>query len=107
MTHDARPRETRRTGARILDTAEGVLVALRRYRLDEAFVEIMHTAKRHNVDAVNLAHALVTLAEDQHGRDIDDAAAAVALSTWGQLFRAGPRGWAHAEPGRGLPAEDV
>ncbi|BBU23854.1 hypothetical protein [Mycobacterium xenopi] len=84
-------------GARILDTAEGVLVALRRYRLDRAFVEIMQTAKQHHLDPVSLADALVALAEDQVSADIDDAAAAVALSTWGHLFSADQRVRASAD----------
>jgi hypothetical protein len=103
MTEDFRPREARWVGARILDTAEGVLVALRRCRLDEAFVDIMQTAKRHNVNAVDLAHALVAIAEDQHGKNLDDAAAAVALSTWGDLFGTNLRDRAAAEA---LPGED-
>jgi hypothetical protein len=103
MTEDRRPREARWVGARILDTAEGVLVALRRCRLDEAFVDIMQTAKRHNVSAVDLARALVSIAEDQHGQNLDDAAAAVALATWGHLFGGNLRNCAAAES---LPGED-
>jgi hypothetical protein len=41
--------DPRRAGARILDTAEGVLIALRGCTLNQAFVEIVRTAKRHNV----------------------------------------------------------
>jgi len=40
---------SRRAGARILDTAEGVLIALRGCILNQAFVEIVQTAKTHNV----------------------------------------------------------
>ncbi len=43
MNNYRRPRDTRRAGARILDTAEGVLVTLRRCRVDQAFVELMQT----------------------------------------------------------------
>jgi hypothetical protein len=81
-----RPRESRRSGARILDTAEGVLVGLRRYRVDQAFIELMQTAKRHGVNPVSLADALVAIAEDQLVKDIDHAAASVVLTTWGHLF---------------------
>jgi hypothetical protein len=81
-----RPRDSRRTGARILDTAEGVLVALRRYRVDQAFVELMQTARRHGVNPVNLADALVAIAENQLCPDVNEAAAQVALVTWGNLF---------------------
>ena len=45
--------DPRRAGARVLDTAEGVLIALRGCRLNEAFVEIAQTAKAHNVSTVS------------------------------------------------------
>ena len=44
-----RSQDPRRAGARILDTAEGVLIALRGCTLNQAFVEIVQTAKAHNV----------------------------------------------------------
>src|SRR5574337_1900506 len=81
-----RRREARRTGARILDTAEGVLAALRRYRVDKAFIELMQTAKRHGVNPVSLADALVALAEEQSTGGIDDAAVVVARAAWGHLL---------------------
>lgn len=81
-----RRREARRTGARILDTAEGVLAALRRYRVDKAFIELMQTAKRHGVNPVSLADALVALAEEQSTEGIDDAVVAVARAAWGHLL---------------------
>jgi hypothetical protein len=40
-----RSQDPRRAGARILDTAEGVLIALRGCSLNQAFVEIVQTAK--------------------------------------------------------------
>jgi hypothetical protein len=106
MNEYRRPRDARRVGARILDTAEGVLVALRRCRLDHAFVEIMQTAKRHGVNAVSLADALVAIAEDRRGSELDDAAAAVALSTWGHLFGAHRHDSALNEEADQLPAAD-
>ncbi|EFG78280.1 hypothetical protein AN931_23350 [Mycobacterium intracellulare subsp. chimaera] len=105
-----RPRDSRRTGARILDTAEGVLVTLRRYRVDQAFVELMQTAKRHDVNPVNLADALVAIAEDQLSQDLDHAAAAVALATWGNLFAVSERDSAPAprlHDLHDLPAENA
>ncbi|UQX10727.1 hypothetical protein [Candidatus Mycobacterium methanotrophicum] len=102
-----RPREARRVGARILDTAEGVLVALRRYRVDQAFVELMDTAKRRGINPIALADALVAMAEDQLCQDVEDAAAAVALATWGHLFGVGGRDGAPAEQLHGLPAENA
>jgi hypothetical protein len=44
-----RSQDPRRAGARVLDTAEGVLIALRGCSLNQAFVEIVQTAKAHNV----------------------------------------------------------
>lgn len=102
-----RPRESRRVGARILDTAEGVLVALRRYRVDQAFVELMHTAKRHGVNPVSLADALVAVAEDQLCQDVEDAAAAVALATWGHLFGVSGHDDEPAEQLHGVRAENA
>lgn len=106
MNDYRRPRDTRRVGARILDTAEGVLVALRRCRVDQAFVELMHTAKRHGVNPVSLADALVAIAEAQPGKDLDDAARTVALDTWGHLFGRHARDRANAEDLDELPAAD-
>ena len=50
-----RSQDPRRAGARILDTAEGVLIALRGCSLNEAFVEIVQTAKAHTVSTLSLA----------------------------------------------------
>ena len=69
-----RSQDPRRVGARILDTAEGVLIALRGCSLNQAFVEIVQTAKAHNVSTLSLADALVALAQDQTSQDGDDAA---------------------------------
>lgn len=102
-----RPRDSRRAGARILDTAEGVLVTLRRYRVDQAFVELMQTAKRHGVNPVNLADALVAIAEDQLSQPLDHAAAAVALATWGNLIAVSEPDSAPAQRLHDLPAENA
>ena len=102
-----RPRESRRVGARMLDTAEGVLVALRRCRVDQAFVELMQTAKRHGINPVNLADALVAIAEDHLCQDVEDAAAAAALATCGNLFAVSGRDDAPAEQLHGPPAENA
>jgi len=59
--------DPRRASARILDTAEGVLVALYRCSLNEAFTDIMHTAKSHNISPFSLADALVSIAQGQPG----------------------------------------
>jgi ANTAR domain-containing protein len=52
-----RSADPRRASARLLDTAEGVLVALRGCSLDQAFVEIAQTAKAQNMSASSLADA--------------------------------------------------
>ena len=78
--------DPRRAGARILDTAEGVLIALRGCSLNQAFVEIAQTAKAHNVSTLSLADALVALAQHQASQNADDAALIAARSTWGHLF---------------------
>ena len=94
MDTSGRSQDPRRAGARILDTAEGVLIALRGCSLNQAFVEIVQTAKAHNVSTVSLADALVALAQDQASQDGHDAAFDAARATWGHLF-------AVANPSRG------
>jgi hypothetical protein len=89
-----RSQDPRRAGARILDTAEGVLITLRGCKLNEAFVEIVQTAKAHNVSTLSVADALVALAQDQASQHGQDAAFDAARATWGHLF-------AVARPSRG------
>ena len=81
--------DTRRAGARILDAAVGVLIALRGSTLNEAFVEIVQTAKAYNVSTLSLADALVALAQDQASQDGQDAAFNAARARWGHLFAVG------------------
>ena len=95
MDPSGRSQDPRRAGARILDTAEGVLIALRGCTLNEAFVEIVQTAKAHHVSTMSLADALVALAQDRASQDGQDAALDAARTTWGQLF-------AVARPRRGI-----
>jgi hypothetical protein len=87
MNHIGRSHDPRRAGARILDTAEGVLIALRGYSLNQAFVEIVRVAKTHNVSALSLADALVAIAQSQPSADGDGAAYAAARETWGHLVQ--------------------
>ena len=56
----------------------GVLITLRGCTLNEAFVEIVQTAKAHNVSTLSLADALVALAQDHGSQDGDDAALVAA-----------------------------
>ena len=90
-----RSQDPRRAGARILDTAEGVLIALRGCTLNEAFVEIVQTAKARNVSTLSLADALVALAQDQASQDGQDAAFDAARAKWGRMFE-------FARPSRGM-----
>ena len=69
-----------------------MLIALRGCSLNQAFVEIVQTAKSHNVSTLSLADALVAMAQTQASQNVDDAAFAAARSTWGHLLdRTGPR----------------
>jgi hypothetical protein len=92
-----RPQDPRRAGVRILDTAEGVLIALRGCSLNQAFVEIVQTAKAHNVNTLSLADLLVALAQNQASGDGDDAAFCRRPRRVGPPFRQDP-----AEPRREL-----
>lgn len=92
-------RDPRRAGARILDTAEGVLVALRGCTLNQAFVEIVRTAKASNVSTLSLADALVALAQNQGPQSGNDAAFTAARAAWGHLLD-------RARPSRQVPLVD-
>jgi hypothetical protein len=85
-----RSQDPRRAGARILDTAEGVLIALRGCSLNQAFVEIVRTAKAHNVSTLSLADAVVALAQDQASQNEQDAAFGAARAAWGHLLDRAP-----------------
>ena len=87
MDKVGRPQDPRRAGARVLDTAEGVLIALRGCSLNEPFVEIVQTEKAHNVSTMSVADALVALAQDRGvSPDGDDAASVAARAAWGRLL---------------------
>ena len=86
LEYPRRPRDARRTGARMLDTAEGVLACLRRCRVDTAFLELMKTAERHGVSPVRLADALVAIAEDDLTDEVDSVGVEVARANWGHLL---------------------
>ncbi|KUI02465.1 hypothetical protein [Mycobacterium sp. IS-3022] len=86
MTEYQVSQDRRRSADRILDTAEGVLIALRRYHLNQAFFELAQTAKRNGVKAVSLADALVALAQRQPTVDCEPRAVDVARETWGHLL---------------------
>jgi ANTAR domain len=85
-----RSQDPRRAGARILDTAQGVLIALRGCILNQAFVEIVQTAKARNVSTQSLADALVALAQNQASQNEQDAAFGAARAPWGHLLDRAP-----------------
>jgi hypothetical protein len=94
------PKHPDRSGPRSLCAAEGVLVALRRCSLDEAFADIVQTARRHNVAPLGLADALVAIAENDITRYFDDDTIAAADRAWGALLG---RPSANTAPGVYLP----
>jgi hypothetical protein len=86
MTRSDDSRHPRRSADRALDTAEGVLIALRRCSLDKAFFDLAHTAKRHGLAPVTLADALIAVAQNRYTEDCDQHAVQVARETWGALL---------------------
>jgi hypothetical protein len=71
---------------RILDTARGILIGIRRCRSDAAFDELHTAALRHRVPVFAMAWALVHLAgEGEKTSSFSDAQSA-ARHEWGQLF---------------------
>lgn len=72
---------------RILDTARGILIGLRRCPSDAAFDELHNAAVRHKVPVFAMAWALVHLAgEGQQTPSFVDAQCA-ARREWGSLFK--------------------
>lgn len=106
MHLSGRSPDPRRAGARILDTAEGVLIAMRGCSLNQAFVEIVQTAKSHNVSTLSLADALVAIAQTHASKDVDDAAFAAARATWGHLFDRTGQGRGGRPSPRGLDDDE-
>jgi ANTAR domain-containing protein len=74
-------------GSRILDTAKGIIIGLRRCSSETAFHELLDAAQRHRIPVFAMAWALVHLA---NGGDISAHTAADAQSAardeWGELF---------------------
>jgi hypothetical protein len=78
--------DPRRGTERILDTAEGVLIALRRYDLTHAFIDLAETAQQYGLTPMRLADALVALAQSRHTEDCDQRAVDIARLRWGSLL---------------------
>ena len=72
-----------RADARMLDRAEGVLIAFRRCTIDEAFEDIVRASKRHRVPTLSIAAALVALAQNS---PFEDDAIAAARYEWATLL---------------------
>jgi hypothetical protein len=74
-------------GRRLLDLAEGILIALRRYPADAAFDELVTVARRHDLSVSATAEALVQLAteDDMAGHAHPEAMSAARLE-WGDLL---------------------
>lgn len=80
-------RHSHRDGRRTLCAAEGVLVTLQQCSLDDALFDIVGIARRHNVDPMQLATALLARAQGHPGADGTDTLSAVVDDAWGDLFR--------------------
>ena len=72
-------------GRQSLDTAEGVLIALRQCTVDEAFREIIRAAQQHQVPLFTLADALVTAASG-NAECPNSAARSAVIAEWGALL---------------------
>ena len=81
------------SGRRVLDTAEGILIGLRRYHPDAAFAELVDVSRRHTVSVFALATALIELAGGTE-RPTDSALSAwsSAQYEWGRLLAEPPGG---------------
>lgn len=71
---------------RILDTARGILIGLRRCRSETAFDELHSAAVRHKVPVFAMAWALVHLAGEGEKTPSFTEAQSAARHEWGQLF---------------------
>ena len=74
-------------GGRILDTAKGILIGLRRCPSEIAFHELLSAAQRHKMPVFAMAWGLLDLANggEYSGHTPVDAQSA-ARDEWGQLF---------------------
>lgn len=72
-------------GGRMLDTALGILIGLRRCRSDAAFQELLVAAQRHRVPVDAMAWGLVHLTCGR-SPETSDAAQSAAHHEWGRLL---------------------
>ncbi|OBA94423.1 hypothetical protein A5662_19420 [Mycobacteriaceae bacterium 1482268.1] len=74
-------------GGRMLDTALGILIGLRRCRSDAAFHELLVAAQRHRVPINDMAWGLVDLTCGGDGSPENvNAAQSAARHEWGGLL---------------------
>ena len=77
---------TQIAGDRLLDTARGILIGLRRCRSGSAFDELHGAAQRHRVPVYAMAWALVHLAGEGEETPSFLEAQCAARREWGELF---------------------
>jgi hypothetical protein len=76
---------------RIVDTAEGILMGLRRCSTAAAFDELLSAAQRHGIPVFTVALALVELANGEtRPRQGSHTAQSAARREWGHLFSLSP-----------------
>ncbi len=74
-------------GGRILDTAKGILIGLRRCSSETAFHELISASQRHKMPVFSMALALVDLANGgETSAHISAEAESAARDEWGALF---------------------
>jgi hypothetical protein len=74
-------------GGRILDTARGILIGLRRCGSEAAFQELLVAAQRHRVPVFAIAWALVHLTcSGNNSAETLSAAQSAARHEWGRLL---------------------
>jgi hypothetical protein len=74
-------------GGRMLDTAKGILIGLRRCPSEAAFHELLGAAQRHRMPVFAMAWALVHLADGgEYSAHISTDAQSAARHEWGELF---------------------
>jgi ANTAR domain len=72
---------------RILDTAKGILIGLRRCRSETAFHELLNAAQRHRMPVFAMAWGLVHLADGgENSAHTSVDAQSAARNEWGELF---------------------
>ena len=73
-------------GSRIMDTAKGILIGIRRCPSETAFHELLGAAQRHKMPVFAMAWALVHLANGGEKTHTSADAQSAARYEWGELF---------------------